>query len=81
VLLAGCDRLVSSHSRTSKAPDPSAVASQGQAKVNQQRVQGQEKESDRERFVQKMGETTKCLKQSEHSSAGCVGNTEKKKQW
>ena len=81
MLLAGRDRFVSSYSRTSKASDTGATASQGQAEVNQQRLQGQEKESDRERFVQKMGETTKCLKQSEHSLAGCVGNTEKKKQW
>jgi hypothetical protein len=55
VLLAGRDRFVSSYSRTSKAPDPSAVASQGQAKVNQQRVQGQEKKQDSQRDVQTMG--------------------------
>jgi hypothetical protein len=57
VLLAGCDRFVSSYSRTSKAPDPRAVANQGQTEVNQQRVQGQAQKSDRERFVQKMGGT------------------------
>jgi uncharacterized protein (TIGR02466 family) len=58
VLLAGCDRFVSSYSRTSKASDPSAVASQGQTEVNQQRVQGQEKKQDSQRHVQTMGETT-----------------------
>jgi hypothetical protein len=55
VLLAGRDRFVSSYSRTSKASDPSAVASQGQTEVNQQRMQGQAQESDRERFVQTLG--------------------------
>jgi hypothetical protein len=79
VLLAGRDRFVSSYSRTSKASDPSAVASQGQTKVNQQRVQGQEKESDRERFMQEMGETTRCLKRSKHSLEESVDNTERKK--
>jgi hypothetical protein len=57
VLLAGRDRFVSSHSRTTKAPDPRAVANQGQTEVNQQRVQGQAQKSDRERSVQKMGGT------------------------
>ena len=43
------------YSRTSKAPDPSAVASQGQTEVNQQRVQGQEEKQDSQRDVQTMG--------------------------
>jgi hypothetical protein len=55
VLLAGCDRFVSSYSRTSKASDPSAVASQGQTEVNQQRMQGQEEKQDSQRDVQTMG--------------------------
>jgi hypothetical protein len=55
VLLVGRDRFVSSYSRTSKAPDPSAVASQGQTEVNQQRVQGQEEKQDSQRDVQTMG--------------------------
>jgi hypothetical protein len=61
VLLAGRDRFVSSYSRTSKAPDPRAVADKSQAEVNQQRMQGQEKKQDSQRYVQTMGETTKWI--------------------
>ena len=53
MLLAGRDRFVAR--RTTKAPDPSAVADKGQTEVNQQRVQGQEKKQDSQRHVQKMG--------------------------
>jgi hypothetical protein len=56
-LLAGRDRFVSSYSRTSKASDPSAVASQGQTEVGEQCVQGQEEKQDSQRYVQKMGGT------------------------
>jgi hypothetical protein len=72
VLLAGRDRFVSSYSRTSKASDPSAVASQGQTKVGEQCVQGQEEKQDSQRDVQTLGGATEWVKrkqQSQHTTA------------
>jgi hypothetical protein len=56
VLLAGCGGPVAR--RPTKTPDPSAVADKGQAEVNQQRMQGQEKKQDSQRDVQTLGGTS-----------------------
>jgi hypothetical protein len=53
VLLAGCGGIVAR--RPAKTFDPSAVANQGQAEVNQQCVQGQEEKQDSQRDVQTLG--------------------------